>query len=449
MYIFSSLTKQQKKETVILSVGSLLEYFDLMLYFHLSILLDEIFFPPADHRTASLLRVFAIATPYFFRPFGALLFGYIGDNFGRKASVIVTTSLMSAACIVMAALPPYAQIGITASWIIFICRAVQGMSSMGELVGAQLYVTEMVKRPEQYPAVTIVEVFATLGELFAVTIAALVTSYGFSWRLGFCFGALIAVVGTFARTRLRETPEFANAQHRVKKVFQKNNIDLQELESSYIYNQKVRTKTFAAFVFIDCGFPIWFYITFVHCGDILKNSLQLSAIQVIQHNVVVSIFSLIAALIMFYLSYAIYPLLILKVKLIIFWGFVPIMPYLLNHAHTPFDILLIQLFSVLFVPTPIPAIGIFYSYFPVFKRFTAIALIFSLSRAITICLAPVIIVYLLEYLGNWALLLITVPLLAGYTFGLNHFFQLEKATGNYFPGKIFNAAVVVPIVSAK
>lgn len=80
---------------------------------------------------------------------------------------------------------------------------------MGEIVGAELYITETINPPAQYAIVGSLGVFASLGALGALAIASLVTSYGFNWRAAFWIGAVIALIGFIARTKLRETPEFA------------------------------------------------------------------------------------------------------------------------------------------------------------------------------------------------------------------------------------------------
>ena len=72
------------------------------------------------------------------------------------------------------------QIGITASWAVTICRMIQGMSSMGEIVGAEIYLTEVVKPPLQYPVVMMIAVASILGGVFALALASLFTSYGFN-----------------------------------------------------------------------------------------------------------------------------------------------------------------------------------------------------------------------------------------------------------------------------
>src|SRR5688572_20736584 len=109
---FKSLRKLQKEAIGLLWIGTFLEYFDLFLYIHMAIFLNEIFFPKTDPRTGQLLAAFAFCSTYVLRPIGALIFGYIGDNFGRKTTVILTTGVMAVSCLLMANLPTYAQIGI-------------------------------------------------------------------------------------------------------------------------------------------------------------------------------------------------------------------------------------------------------------------------------------------------------------------------------------------------
>lgn len=132
------LTKQQRESIFLLQIGTFLEYFDLMLFVHMAVILNELFFPKYDAFTSSLLSAFAFCSTFALKPVGALLFGYIGDKVGRKHTVILTTIIMAVSCLIMANVPTYAQIGITASWVITICRGLQGMSSIGESIGAEL-----------------------------------------------------------------------------------------------------------------------------------------------------------------------------------------------------------------------------------------------------------------------------------------------------------------------
>ena len=146
--IRQKLSREQKQAIGLLSVGTFLEYFDLMLYVHMAVVLNDLFFPKTDPYTASILSSFAFCSTYLLRPFGAVLFGWIGDNYGRKITVVITTLMMAISCFVMATIPTYESIGLTATITMIICRMIQGVSSMGEIMGAELYVTEITQPPQ-------------------------------------------------------------------------------------------------------------------------------------------------------------------------------------------------------------------------------------------------------------------------------------------------------------
>ena len=221
----TSLNRKQKQALGILSIGTFLEYFDLYLYVHMAVLLNELFFPKADPQTALIYEAAALCSTYVFRPIGALIFGWLGDNIGRKSTIIITTLLMAIACFIMTNLSTYDEIGIVATWVMIACRMAQGMSSMGEVIGADVYLTEFIKPPVQYPAVATLDSFCILGGFGALCLASLVTSFGFSWRIAFLIGAGIAIVGVIGRTSLRETPEFVDAKRYLRKTLEQANID--------------------------------------------------------------------------------------------------------------------------------------------------------------------------------------------------------------------------------
>ena len=88
MGLFASLNREQKEAFVLLQAGTFLEYFDLMLYIHMAILLNDLFFPPTDPHSSSLMASFAFCSTFIARPIGALFFGWIGDHIGRKKTII-------------------------------------------------------------------------------------------------------------------------------------------------------------------------------------------------------------------------------------------------------------------------------------------------------------------------------------------------------------------------
>lgn len=422
----NSITPNQKYAIGLLSIGTFLEYFDLMLYVHMAVLLNELFFPKTDPHTASILAASAFCSTYVLRPFGALIFGYLGDNIGRKSTVIITTFIMSLSCLVMANLPTYEQIGITAAVVVTICRILQGMSSMGEGTGAELYLTETTTPPARYPVVATIVVSASIGTTAALGMASLVTSYNLNWRLAFWIGAIVALIGTVARTTLRETPDFADAKRRIQKVVKDAKEDPGILESSPIWQEQVNKKTALSLFLIQCLWPACLYFAYIHCGNVLKSTFGLTPEQVIHQNFIVAMGQLVSYLLLTYLSYKVYPLNILKVKLAIFATFMLVCPYLLGHIDSSFQLLLIQLFVVIFVPTDFPAASIFYVHFPVFKRFTYASLMYALSRALMSVITSFGIVYLIDYFGHWGILVIMVPIILGYRFGLSHFQRLEQ-----------------------
>jgi len=298
MALFSSLNREQKEAIGLLQIGTFLEYFDLMLYIHMVVLLNELFFPKTDPHTASLLTAFTFCVTFIFRPIGALIFGWLGDHIGRKITIIITTIMMSISCLIMANLPTYAQIGISAAWIMTFCRIAQGISSMGEIYGGQIYLTESIRRPASYPAVAFLVVAAEVGGMVALGVAALATSYSLNWRVAFWIGAAIAIVGAVARTRLRETPEFLKLQdQRRREIVAGLNREEESEKSGKIpqqikptWKQHIPFKTLASYFCVLCGYPLTFYLIFMYFNPILQVNFGYSSADIIRHNFFLSIF---------------------------------------------------------------------------------------------------------------------------------------------------------------
>jgi len=433
--IYSAFNKNQKEAIVLLSIGTFLEYFDLLLYVHMATLLNELFFPKTDPHTSALIAAFAFCSTYVMRPLGALIFGYIGDNIGRKSTVIITTGIMSLCCVIIASLPTYAQIGITSAYVITVCRILQGMASMGEVVGADLYMTEITKPPIQYPAVTLIAVCGVLGGASALGVATFVTSFGLQWRSAFWFGATVAIIGAVSRTRLRETPDFVDAKRRIKNTVIKINYDITPLSTNAIWNEQVNKKTALSLFLIECSWPVCFYFAYMHCPWILKELFNFSAEQIIKQNLIVSIAQLFGWASLAFMSYYINPLKIIKMRSIIFIIFIFCCPYLLNHATTPWHMLFIQIFIVVFGFMGIPAISIFYKYFPVFKRFTYATFSYALSRALVYVITSFGLVYCHKLVGNWVVWVAMLPTAIGFIYAIKHFSKLEKATQRHLATK--------------
>jgi len=413
MGVFKSLNRQQKEAVGLLQVGTFLEYFDLMLYVHMAVLLNELFFPKTDPHTASLVAAFAFCSTYVLRPFGALLFGWIGDRLGRKATVVITTMMMSISCAIMANVPTYTQIGISAAWIVTLCRVFQGIASMNEIIGAQIYVTEITKPPAQYVAVSFIGVSSALGSVFALGIATLVTHFDFNWRSAFWIGAGIAVVGSVARTRLRETPEFLEARQKRNNTIQKQT-----------HNQTVLRKTMLAYFFLYCGWPLSFYISFVYFNTILKEH-GYSSEDIVFHNFLLSIISLVVTWLPAHITHRIHPLKILKLRGNGLFLLTLCLPFLIMSSYHYLHIFGIQAMLLIFALSSIPADSIFLKYFPTLKRFTIAGFLYALKSAFIYMFVSFGTVYVTKWFGVYGLWFIILPVTLGFLWGIRHFEKLE------------------------
>ncbi len=292
---------------------------------------------------------------------------------------------------------------------------------MEEVVGAELYLTESTKPPVRYPIVTSINIFSALGATAALGITSFVIAYGFDWRLAFWAGAGIALIGSIARTVLRETPDFVNAKRKLNDTLNELGVDSNTVKKSHIWNEKVNKKTTLAYFLVQCARPVCFYFIYIHCNSLLKTTFNYSAEQIINHVFLISIVDLFGVILLTYLCYRIYPLKIIKVKMAIFFIFILFLPYLMSNLNTPFELFFIQSFVCLFCVDTAPAAAIFYIYFPIFKRFTYASFLYALSRALVYIITSFGLVALTYYFNNWGLLIIMLPMVLGFGFGIFHF----------------------------
>jgi MHS family proline/betaine transporter-like MFS transporter len=444
MKLLSSLSSEQKEALGLLQIGTFLEYFDLMLFVHMAVLLNDLFFPKTDPHTASLLAAFAFCSTFIFRPIGAAIFGWMGDTIGRKSTIVLTTGIMSISCLLMANLPTYTQIGITATWVMIICRMAQGMSSMGEIVGAQIYVAESIRRPASYPAVAFVTISASIGTTAALGIATLVTSFYMNWRIAFWIGAVIAVVGSIARTRLRETPEFLELKRQqLKEGLAEANKDLSEDErheddgasgSSRTpirsWKNMVDFKTLLSYFSISCGWPMFLYLGYMYFNPILKEDYGYSSSDIIRHNLLLSIYFLIPIISLAFLSARVHPLKILKFRGSLTLLLMIALPFLILNLDSAFHVFMLQAMIFLLTLDSVPAEAVFIYYLPIYKRFTLASFLFALSRALMYVITTFGMVFLGSYFGPYGLWFITIPMTFAYLYGVRHFEKLEDRAGN-------------------
>jgi MFS family permease len=207
------------------SAGTIVEWYDFYLYATLTPFLSPLFFP-GDNPTAVQLAGFATyAAGFLVRPFGAVVFGALGDIIGRKYTFLVTITAMGLATVLMGLLPTYAQIGLAAPALLVLLRIIQGLALGGEYGGAAIYVAEHAPDNKRGLYTSWIQTTATLGFFFALAIILYfrntMTAADFSaqgWRYPFWISAVLVVIALFIRIRLRETPLFARLKEQKKVV---------------------------------------------------------------------------------------------------------------------------------------------------------------------------------------------------------------------------------------
>lgn len=204
-----------RRVLVAASLGNFVEWFDFAVYGFMATLIARHFFPSED-TTTGLLQTFAVfAVAFAARPLGGLVFGVLGDRIGRRRVLSITVLLIGGSTTAMGLLPTYESIGITATVLLCVARAVQGFSAGGEYAGACTYVIEHspADRRGRYSS------FLPAGTFFAFATAAAI-SFGvaavlspesldaWGWRIPFLIAAPIGLLGFYIRHRLGETPAF-------------------------------------------------------------------------------------------------------------------------------------------------------------------------------------------------------------------------------------------------
>ena len=197
------------------SVGTVFEWYDFYLYGSLATYITHHFFSGVNETTGYIFALLAFAAGFAVRPFGALVFGRLGDLWGRKNTFLVTMLLMGLSTFVVGMLPSYDQIGILAPVALVAMRLVQGLALGGEYGGAATYVAEHAPQGRRGLYTSFIQVTATFG-LFLSLVVILLTRkvmgedafQAFGWRVPFLVSILLLGVSLWIRLQLSESPSF-------------------------------------------------------------------------------------------------------------------------------------------------------------------------------------------------------------------------------------------------
>ena len=206
---------EEKRVIFASSLGTVFEWYDFYLYATLAPFFAALFFPPGNE-TAALMSAFATyAAGFLVRPFGAIVFGRIGDLVGRKYTFLVTIVFMGAATFLVGLLPTYATIGWWAPILLVTLRLVQGLALGGEYGGAATYVAEHAPHERRGYDTSWIQTTATLGFFMALAVIGVCRVYmdakvfaDWGWRIPFWFSLILLAFSVYIRLKLHESPVF-------------------------------------------------------------------------------------------------------------------------------------------------------------------------------------------------------------------------------------------------
>ncbi len=209
------MTATEKKVIFASSLGTVFEWYDFYLYGSLAAIIAKQFFSGLDPSSAYIFALLAFAAGFLVRPFGAIVFGRLGDMIGRKYTFLVTILIMGAATFVVGLLPNYASIGIAAPVILVALRMLQGLALGGEYGGAATYVAEHSPQGKRGAYTAWIQTTATLGLFLSLmVILGVRTAVGeaafadWGWRVPFLLSILLLAISVWIRLSMNESPAF-------------------------------------------------------------------------------------------------------------------------------------------------------------------------------------------------------------------------------------------------
>lgn len=260
------------------SAGTLIEWYDFFIFGSLASVISLQFFP-ATNKTAALLSTLAtFAVGFIVRPFGALVFGRLGDIVGRKYTFLVTLVLMGGSTFAIGLVPSYSSIGIFAPIIVVLLRIIQGLALGGEYGGAATYVAEHAPEGRKGFFTSFIQTTATLG-LF-VSLGVIVATRGsigldafneWGWRIPFLLSAILVAVSIYIRMRMQESPLF-------QKIKAEGKTSKSPLKDSFTKKENLRLVLIALFGAAAGQGVVWYTGQF-YALSFLQNTCKIEFVQ--------------------------------------------------------------------------------------------------------------------------------------------------------------------------
>lgn len=381
----------QKNVVLLTSIGAGLEYYDFIIYALLATFISNNFFPNASHYAALIATFTIFSIGYIVRPIGGIIFGMLGDKFGRKKIFTSTIFLMAISTFLMGIAPTYAQIGLLAPLIFAILRIIQGLSYGAELPGSLTFLTEHADAKHRGKKCGFLTASMSVGISLASFISYLTTHFlsdiamnAWGFRIPFLLGGVLAFIGYFLRKHTIETPFFAEAKkldfYSLLKLISGNYKNLLYGLGSVIFP--------ASFVVFGLFMPSYFHEYFNY---------ELSTIYLLT-----SIGSILMALSLPFLGHLSDKIGRRKILIGVLVGISILMiPLFRGLAHANLVVLCLFLFCYY---ATLAGLGTSYfvilaEIFPTSMRYTGISVCYNIAYVIAAFL-PVILNYLCKYLAN-------------------------------------------------
>ncbi|MBX9787053.1 MAG: MFS transporter [Alphaproteobacteria bacterium] len=375
--------KKNYKAILAAMTGNALEYYDVMLYGFFATTLAPLFFPSDNQAVSYISSLGTFAAGFVMRPVGGLVFGHLGDKFGRRFALVLSIFLVTLPTLTIGLLPTYAEIGIAAPVILVTCRLLQGLCVGGEYSGASIFVIEYSKKGKECFAGSILTASGSFGGVigtfcgFICTLAFMPT---WGWRIPFIIGAFMGLMGYYIRAKVNESPEFEKAKD-------------ERIEKVPLWGVLVkRKKNLLCTVAIGASSLVPLYLATVYMGFLMSSKLHLTISEIMLTNVALTSFNVClfpffgrladkigkenqmkkAAIFMVLLAYPLF--------------------FFLENNFSLLNIIIVQFailgLNIAFVA---PSMALLTTYFPVHERYSGIGFGYALGGALLGGTTPLII----------------------------------------------------------
>jgi MFS family permease len=260
------------------SVGTLIEWYDFYIFGSLAVIISQHFFPQGNPTAAFLATLATFGAGFVVRPFGALVFGRLGDLIGRKYTFLVTLVIMGGSTFAIGLIPGYATMGIFAPILVLLLRLLQGLALGGEYGGAATYVAEHAPAARRGYYTSFIQTTATLGLFVSIGVILAVRYWvgvdafsDWGWRIPFILSALLVGISIYIRLKMAESPLFA-------KIKSEGKLSKNPLKESFGNKANLKLVLLALFGATAGQGVVWYTGQF-YAMTFIERTLQVNSIQ--------------------------------------------------------------------------------------------------------------------------------------------------------------------------